>query len=441
MKKILLSFVMAVAVLAAHAATEDIISKFTYTWNGAETFTNNEDGSITFNAVSWGGLAAWLATDDGKCDWSAWKKVVFEFAEPTTVNTQILVGDASAWGEVGITSLECSFEGKDMSAIEQIALQASAPTTITITRIYLSDGEGGSGEEPGAIKTAVLDANGGTHTLRAGEWGWDAIWLAKDVTEYNIIIFEVESVSGHGQVVVQGIDKNGETVQDDIDFDEPGIYLIEIDDWKTLNQYAYQNINLSSEDAGMPDGETTIVIRKVWLSSQTFDEYVAGFLHIFAIGDLAGCNGWDPSDGSLELTYHKDTDTFTGTITVLDAWEGNGWFAFGIALGADKDDWATFNQFRISVAPDWGTLDVATPIEIGLDQSFKLPAGIYNVTFDNYAGTILFTAATENSISDVATEAAPVAYYSIAGARLNAPQKGVNVVRMSNGAVKKVLVK
>lgn len=440
MKKILLSFVMAVAALAAHATTEDIISKFTYTWNGAETFTNNEDGSITFNAVSWGGLAAWLPEGDVKCDWSAWKKVVFEFAEPTTVNTQILVGDASAWGEVGITKLECSFEGKDMSALDQIALQASAPTTLIITRIYLSDGEdeGGEGED---FKIAVLDATGGTHVLPAGDWGWDGVWLDRDVTAYNTLIFEVESVTGHGNIVVKGIDKNGDPVQDEIDFDKPFYYIIEIDDWAKIEQYAYQNVYRSSDEVEKPDGETTIVIKKVWLTSQTADEYVESLMHVFAIGNLAGCNGWDPSDGSLELTYNKDTDTFTGTITVLDEWEGNGWFAFGIALGADKDDWATFNQFRISVAPDWGTLDVATPVEIGLNQSFKLPAGIYNVTFDNYAGTILFTAATENSISDVTTEAAPVAYYSIAGARLNAPQKGVNVVRMSNGAVKKVLVK
>ena len=37
--------------------------------------------------------------------------------------------------------------------------------------------------------------------------------------------------------------------------------------------------------------------------------------------------------------------------------------------------------------------------------------------------------------------AAPVAYYSINGARLSAPQKGINLVKMSNGAVVKVLVK
>ena len=104
----------------------------------------NEDGSITFNSQTWGGMAAWFAVDDVPVDWSGYSKVVFEYAEPTTVNTQILVGDAKAWGDVGITSLECSFEGVDMSAISQIALQTSEPTTLVVKRVYLVVG-GASG--------------------------------------------------------------------------------------------------------------------------------------------------------------------------------------------------------------------------------------------------------------------------------------------------------
>lgn len=37
--------------------------------------------------------------------------------------------------------------------------------------------------------------------------------------------------------------------------------------------------------------------------------------------------------------------------------------------------------------------------------------------------------------------AVPVAYYSVSGVRLAAPQKGVNIVRMSNGQVRKILIK
>ena len=118
-----------------------IIDKFNGTWNASETFTHNADGSITFNSVAWGGLSAWLAENDIPVDWSGYTKLVFEYAEPTTVNTQAFVqtttGDVKGWGEVGITKLELPFEGEDVSKVNQVALQASDVSTITITDIYL----------------------------------------------------------------------------------------------------------------------------------------------------------------------------------------------------------------------------------------------------------------------------------------------------------------
>ena len=120
----------------------DITAGFTYCWNQAESLTHNDDNSITFNSVAWGGLASWL---DG-ADWSDYEKIVFEFAEPTTVDTQLLVqladnSEVSTWGDVGITELVCSFEATDMSVVNQVALQTSDATTITIKRIYLVVGE------------------------------------------------------------------------------------------------------------------------------------------------------------------------------------------------------------------------------------------------------------------------------------------------------------
>ena len=130
-------------------AVVDITANFTYCWNAAESFTHNDDNSITFNSVSWGGLASWL----GGADWSGYEKIVFEYAEPTTVNTQILVqladdSNVSAWGNVGITELVCPFEGNDMSAVNQVALQTSDATTITIKRIYLVVKAGGGEPDP-----------------------------------------------------------------------------------------------------------------------------------------------------------------------------------------------------------------------------------------------------------------------------------------------------
>ena len=41
----------------------------------------------------------------------------------------------------------------------------------------------------------------------------------------------------------------------------------------------------------------------------------------------------------------------------------------------------------------------------------------------------------------VVEDAVPVAYYDVTGRQLNGPQQGINIVKMSNGTAKKVLVK
>lgn len=129
-----------------------IIDKFTYTWNASETLTHNADGSITFNAVSWGGLAAWLAENDIPVDWSEYTKIVFEYAEPAAVSTQIIVqtvnGDVKNSGEAGITKLECSFEGADVTQVNQVALQCSDVTTLVIKDIYLVKAGGNVDPQP-----------------------------------------------------------------------------------------------------------------------------------------------------------------------------------------------------------------------------------------------------------------------------------------------------
>ncbi len=126
-----------------------LMDNFTYTWNGEESIVRNEDGSITFNSVTWGGLAGWFKVDDNTyADWSEYSKIVFEFAEPTTVKTQILVGgtNASASENAGVTKIECLFDGIDMTTVEQCALQTDGPASLKITAIYLvkkaSDGIG-----------------------------------------------------------------------------------------------------------------------------------------------------------------------------------------------------------------------------------------------------------------------------------------------------------
>lgn len=125
----------------------DITAKFTNHWNEAETVTANADGSITYNAVQWGGLAAWLVENDVPADWSAYSKIVFEFAEASTFATQVFIqyndgSETKAWVEAGNTKAEATLEaGK--SAVKQVALQAADNGTLTVKKVYLTSGETG----------------------------------------------------------------------------------------------------------------------------------------------------------------------------------------------------------------------------------------------------------------------------------------------------------
>lgn len=144
-----------------------IIDKFTGTWNASETAVHNADGSVTFTSVAWGGLSAWLAENDIPVDWSGYTKLVFVYAEPTTVNTQGFVQttteDHKWWGNTGITKLECPFDGKDMSQVKQVALQASDVATIVITDIYLVKSADGI-EEKVMVPASIIN-NGAVYNL------------------------------------------------------------------------------------------------------------------------------------------------------------------------------------------------------------------------------------------------------------------------------------
>lgn len=138
MKKIFTLIAVAMMAINVCAGEEDILSGFSYTWNGDETFSTNADGTVTFNAVQWGGFASWI----GGKDWSQYEKLVVEFAEATPVTTQILILplNYAVQAPAGSTELIVPFEGQDMSNVEQVALQCADAGTIVLKRIYLVEG-------------------------------------------------------------------------------------------------------------------------------------------------------------------------------------------------------------------------------------------------------------------------------------------------------------
>lgn len=115
-----------------------LISKFNSTWNIHESLELRKDGSIDYHAIPWGGLIGTMKEQNMPVDWSAYEAITVDFAEPTKVETQLIVADKyKVYGKVGITSLSCNFDGQDVTAIDQVMLQAVDSTVLRVKDIRL----------------------------------------------------------------------------------------------------------------------------------------------------------------------------------------------------------------------------------------------------------------------------------------------------------------
>jgi hypothetical protein len=130
-------------------ANLDITSHFTNCWNGNESVTNN-NGTLVYKSVSWGGLAYWL----GGVNISQYTKLVIEFEEATPCGSQLVIqreGDDNNsslkyWIDANSTKGEYDLQSwMQLSRVNQIAFQTQDPATIKIKKIYLKGAEGVSG--------------------------------------------------------------------------------------------------------------------------------------------------------------------------------------------------------------------------------------------------------------------------------------------------------
>jgi hypothetical protein len=124
---------------------ENITSSFTGKWNDSETVTLNNNGTITYNSVSWGGISAWL----GSRDLSQFYSLVVEFDQQlSTTAAQIVVqrdgaDNKTAWINQWSWSGEFVFDANtDFTKVTQIAIQTQQAATIVIKRVYLKAKEG-----------------------------------------------------------------------------------------------------------------------------------------------------------------------------------------------------------------------------------------------------------------------------------------------------------
>ena len=121
--------------------TDDLTltSKFNTTWNIHEDLEVNDDGIIVYHAIPWGGLVGTMTERNLPVDWTSYEAVTVEFAEPTKVETQLIVADKfKAWGKVGVTSLTCNFDGQDATRIDKVILQAADSTVLMVKDVRLA---------------------------------------------------------------------------------------------------------------------------------------------------------------------------------------------------------------------------------------------------------------------------------------------------------------
>lgn len=267
----------------------------------------------TDNVVTFAGQWQWKGINYGStdeatgettyADKSAFEYIVFEYTTGTCADVNLIAqyekdGTTGQYGANYYTSTETStvfpaggilavkLDAAHSKTMNAVALQnRNTAGAITIKAAYFAS-EAEYEEAKAAAdkieKTFDIDATGGTHELKAKDWGWDSKWLDKDVSAFNTLVFEVASVEGHGQIAVQGTlaadGTKAEFNQDLPASTEAKTYMVDISKWGKLSQYAYQNLNKpDGEQYGKDDIEVTkIVVTKVYLTNKTVEELNTG---------------------------------------------------------------------------------------------------------------------------------------------------------------------
>ncbi len=171
-------------------------------------------------------------------------------------------------------------------------------------------------------------------------------------------------------------------------------------DWGTC--WPADNFSLPIEESGLYTlrftFDATTNTPDVQASLETGIDPITG--ELFVLGEVNG-NGWNPSNGFQLEPVGEDGKVFNGTFTTdganIDENDGIGYsyFSFTTKLGENADDWGSISGFRIgALENDYLLSDDMMGIEIGLgnfgqSNSFKIPAGEYEVTVNLDAKTMV----------------------------------------------------
>lgn len=164
--------------------------------------------------------------------------------------------------------------------------------------------------------------------------------------------------------------------------------------------------------------------------------------HVYVLGNLS-VGEWNTNSG-VELFQGTTAGIYTGTISVNDTGDGNGYFTLVTALGAD---WSAVNE-----SVRYGATEKDEPIYEGetkalkstgggSENSWKIAAGEWDVTAN--LNTLTITVNKSNGIAGITMSAAetPAMYYNLQGVQITNPAGGLYIVKRGNNATKEYISK
>ncbi|MDO4210742.1 MAG: hypothetical protein Q4D23_03360 [Bacteroidales bacterium] len=142
---------------------------------------------------------------------------------------------------------------------------------------------------------------------------------------------------------------------------------------------------------------------------------------------VLGIDGnWNPAKPSLTVQPNKEGDyVFSYTVSEKT------WFCLGTKLGADSDDWKTFNANRLSAPdPDYELfLHDMVLLTLGGENSFAIQPGTWTFSVNKKMNEIKVTdyEGTEPDGIQTITTSAAAPIYDMQGRRVAAPVKGLYI--------------
>lgn len=273
MKKLFTLMVMALVAMSASAAQLDLsLDDLGAGWSSSYDAATK---TITYEGA-WVGRGWWLEA----ADYSAYDNVVIDF-ETQDLGVQLVieynndVKSTTQWVDAGKTQIIATLDATGKASVKQLYIQSSKAGTVVLKRAYVATSDA---VEKEAVKDLVL-STGDNLTLAAGGYGWNCpqSWLAKDVTEYNTMIFEIASIEGGAKTTVQLVPAAGGDAENlEIPFvtsSEAKTYALDISAYNTLNQFAYQNTNKGADEDETAIKESKVIVTKVYLTAKARSEF------------------------------------------------------------------------------------------------------------------------------------------------------------------------